>query len=84
MLIVDEIMSIFLWSKVFRAILDPLLSEKLVPNEKITLIDNGKIAQTKEDTAHILNIFVSDIVTNLKAPKYTDYDPITNNLTFKR
>ena len=55
-----------------------------MPNEKITLIDNGKIAQTKEDTAHILNIFVSDIVTNLKAPKYTDYDPITNNLTFKR
>ena len=35
-------------------------------NSKITLIGNGDVVQTEEDTAHVLSTFFFNIVTNLK------------------
>ena len=49
--------------------------------ERITLIDNGKVVTTEQDTAIVLNTFFSNVVTNLKITKYTDYDPIANNIS---
>ena len=49
--------------------------------ERITLIDNGKIVTTEQDTAIVLNTFFSNVVTNLNITKYTDYDPIANNIS---
>ena len=49
--------------------------------ERITLIDNGEVVATEQDTANVLNTFFSNIVTNLKIPEYADYDPIANNIS---
>ena len=47
----------------------------------MTLIDNGEVVPTEQDTAHVLNTFFSNIVTNLKIPEYADYDPTANNIS---
>ena len=49
--------------------------------ERITLTDNGKVVTTEQDTANVLNTFFSNVVTNLKIIKYTDYDPVANNVS---
>ena len=49
--------------------------------ERIILIDNGEVIPTERDTANILNTFYFNIVTNLKIPKYADYDPLANNIS---
>ena len=49
--------------------------------ERITLIDNGEVAATEEDTANVSNTFFSNVVTNLKIPEYADYDPIAKNIS---
>ena len=48
--------------------------------ERITLIDNGEVVATEQDSANVLNTFFSNIVTNLKISEYADYDPIANNI----
>ena len=44
----------------------PFQADKIVSTGRITLIDNGEVVPTEQDTAHILNTFFSNIVTNLK------------------
>ena len=46
-----------------------------------TLIDNGEVVATEQDTAYVLNTFVSNVVTNLNIPKHTNYDPITDRIS---
>ena len=57
----------------------PFLSDKIVLTERITVTDNGEVLRTGQDTANVLNTFLSNIITNLKIPEYADYDPIVNN-----
>ena len=44
--------------------------------ERITLIDNGEVVPSEQDTAQALNTFFSNVVTNLKVSEYADYDPM--------
>ena len=44
--------------------------------ERITLIYNGEVVATQQDTVNVMNSFFSNVVTNLKITEYTDYDPI--------
>ena len=48
--------------------------------ERITLTDNGEVVATEQDTAHVLNTFFSNVVTNLKIPEHPDFDPNANNI----
>ena len=57
----------------------PFLSHKIVSTEINTLIDNGDVVATEQ--AYVLNTFFSNVVTNLKIPKYTNYDPIADSPT---
>ena len=66
-------------NKTFWKTIKPFQSDKIVSTERITLTDNGEVVSTEQDTAHILNTFFSNIVTNLKVPEYADYYPIANN-----
>ena len=52
----------------------------MASTERITLIDNGEVVPTEQDTANVLNNFLSNIVTNLKVPDYADCDPVANNM----
>ena len=48
-------------------------------------INNGEINKymipPKKDTAHVLNTFFSNIVTDLKIPKNTNYDPFAKTIS---
>ena len=44
--------------------------------ERITLIYNGEVVATQQDTVNVMNSFFSNVVTNLKITEYADYDPI--------
>ena len=57
-------------NKTFWKKTKPFLSDEKVSNE---------IAPYEKDTAHVLNTFFSNIVTNLKIHKYAD--PIANNIS---
>ena len=69
------------YNKTFWKTIKPFLSDTIMSTEKITLIDNGEVVTTEQDTADVLNTFFFNIVTNLKIPEYADYDPITNNIS---
>ena len=53
------------YNKKFWSVVKPLLSNKVVSNEKITLIENNNIIKNDEKTATVLNDFFSNIITNL-------------------
>ena len=42
---------------------------------------NSEVDTAEQDTAHVLNIFFSNIVANFKIPEYADYDPVANNIS---
>ena len=53
----------------------PLLSGKVVHNEKITLIEDDKIAENDKNTASTLNEFFSNIIKTLGIPQYNEMEP---------
>ena len=57
-------------NKEFWRILKPLLSNKIVSNEKITLVEGKKINKTNQANAKMLNNFFSNIIKNLEIPQY--------------
>ena len=68
-------------NKTFWKTVKPFFSDKIVSTERITLTYNGEVVATEQDTANVLNTFISSIVTNLKIPEYADYDPVANNIS---
>ena len=52
----------------FQKTVKPILSNKFVNNEKITLVDNGKIITNDKEIAKVLNFF-SNIIKTLNIPK---------------
>ena len=52
-------------NKAFWKIVKPILSKKIMSNQRITLIENDEIFKTEKETAKVLNAFFSNIVQNL-------------------
>ena len=57
-------------NKNFWKTVKPFLSDKSVNSDKIHLIENGELINSKSKTAKVLNEFFSNIVKNLKIPEY--------------
>ena len=57
-------------NKKFWGVVKPLLSNKVVYNERIILVEDGKIMENDKNTASILNEFFSNIITTLGIPQY--------------
>ena len=56
-------------NKKFWQTVNPLLSEKLKPREKITLVEKEELLSSESDVARF-NHFFSNIFKNLDIPKY--------------
>ena len=67
-------------SKTFWKIVKSMLSKKIKPNERITLIENDEIIKTERGTAKVLNTFFSNIAQNLDIQQYNVDDPICENI----
>ena len=66
-------------NKKFWSVVKPLLSNKVVSNEKITLIENN-IIENDEKTAAVLNNFFSNVITSLNIPQYNETEPVSQNM----
>ena len=55
----------FFWKTV-----KPFLSNISINSDKIHLIENGKLINSKTKTSEVLNEFFSNIIKNLKIPEY--------------
>ena len=56
------------------------LSDKITSTQKITLIEKEEIIMGDDNTAEILNTFLSNTVSNLKIEGYSNCDPLANNI----
>ena len=65
--------------KVWKTV-KPMLSNKFVNNEKITLVDNEKIITNDKEIAKVLNDFCSNIIKTLNIPKKDHTDCIVENV----
>ena len=52
----------------------PLLSAKIVSNEKITLVEREGIIKNNQANARMFNNFFSNIIANLEIPQYNQID----------
>ena len=57
----------------------PMLSNKFVNNEKITLVDNEKVITNDKEIAKVLNDFFSNIIKTLNIPNKDHTDSIVEN-----
>ena len=64
----------------FWGVVKPLLSNKVVYNERITLVEDDKIIENDKNTASILNEFFSNIITTLGIPQYNETEPVSHNI----
>lgn len=62
-----------------------MLSNKIIQNEKITLVEGNKIIKSDKETAKVLNNFFSKIIQNLSM-LISDYicDPVTRAIVKHR
>ena len=67
-------------NKKFWSVVKPILSNKVVSNEKVTLIEDNNIVENDEKTATVFNNFFSNIIKNLGVPQYNEIDPVSQNL----
>ena len=58
----------------------PSLSNKVVFNEKITLVEDDNIVENDKNTASVLNEFFSNIITTLVIPKYNETEPLSRKI----
>ena len=68
-------------NKKFWKVVKPLLSNKIMSSEKITLVEGTNILKNDKGTAKVLNYFFSTIITNLKIPQYKERDPISASIS---
>ena len=68
-------------NKAFWKTVKPYLSDKVTSKEKITLIEENEIISNDENTAQVLNTFISNIVGSLNIPEYITNDPIYDNIS---
>ena len=67
-------------NKKFLSVAKPLLSNKVVSNEKMTLIENNNIIKNDEKTATVLNNFFSDVITSLNIPQHNETETVSQNI----
>ena len=58
----------------------PLLSNKVVYNERIFLVEDDKIVENNKNTASILTEFSSNIITTLGVPQYNETETVIHNI----
>ena len=58
----------------------PLLSDKSRTRDRINISEKSKIVKTESETAESLNSFFSNIVKNLNISRYSEFDPVTENI----
>ena len=58
----------------------PLLSNKIVSSEKITLVEGKEIIKTDQANAKVLNNFFFNIIKNFEIPQYSQLGPICHNI----
>ena len=68
-------------NKKFWKVVKPLLSNKIMSSEKITLVEGTKILKNDKETAKVLNNFFSTIFQNLKIPQFKEQDPISSSIS---
>ena len=56
------------------------LSDKSCVKEQINLAEKGEFLKTDLETAKVLNNFFGNIVKNLEINKYSNFDPVINNV----
>ena len=56
-------------NKTFLKTIKPFQSDKILSTERITLIVNGEVVPTEQNTTLVLNTFFANIVTNLSDPR---------------
>ena len=66
-------------NKKFWSVVKPSLSNKVVSNEKITLIENKNI-KNDEKTATVLNNFFSNVIMSLNILQYNETEPVSQNI----
>ena len=64
----------------FWKIVKALLSNKIVSNEKTTLVEGEEIIKTDQANVKVLSNFFSIIVKNLEIPQYNQVEPICQNI----
>ena len=67
-------------NKLFWISVKPLLSDKSRLRDRINISEKGKILKTESETAESLNSFFSNIVKNLNILRYSEFDPVTENI----
>ena len=67
-------------SKSFWKIVKPFLSNKTIPSEKITLIDDHELITNEQKVANTLNDFFSIILTSLNLPESQNADQLSDNI----
>ena len=66
-------------NKKFWGLVKPVLSNEVVCNEKITLVEQNNIVENDKKTATVFNDFFSNI-TNLGIPQYIESEPVSQNM----
>ena len=67
-------------NKKFWGVVKPVLSNKVMSSEKITLVENDDILENDKRAATVFNNFFSNIITNLGIPQYIEEEPISQNI----
>ena len=66
-------------NKKFWGVVKPLLSNKVVYNERTTLVEDDKIIENDKNTAIFMH-FSSNVITTLGVPQYNDAEPVSHNI----
>ena len=67
-------------NKKFWRVVKPLLSNKIISNEKITIAEGDKIIRSDKETAKVLNEFFANVVTSLNIPQFNQIDRTSENM----
>ena len=67
-------------NKLFWKSVKSLLSDKSRIRDRINISEKGKILKTESETAESLNSSFSNIVKNLNISRYSEFDPVTENV----
>ena len=68
-------------NKIFWKIVKSLLSNKIISNEKITIVEGDKIIRSNKETTKVLNKFFPNVVTNLNIPQFNQTDRTSENIS---
>ena len=67
-------------NKKIEGVVQSLLSNKVVYNDRNTLVEDDKIIENDENTASILKEVFSNIITTLGIPQYNETKPVSHNI----